>query len=140
MTVTLTNGNLDFSDVDIEVASLRIDCSSGKVRIGSAYADTINLSNATGTLDIACLEGKDIDISATSGKLVCDEIPGNVTYSSTSDNIEIQFEAATKNGSVSIPFGSVLSINNDTVMGTVGDNPSITVKTETRNGDIMAEQ
>lgn len=187
LTVTSTNGNVDFSEVDIEVTSLRIDCSSGKVRIRNAYADTINLSSTSGTLDIGHLEGKEVYISTTSGKVVCDEISGNVTYVSTSGDIEIEsavgagsykaensgilditytdvagnlylynkngdvevtlpedlsfrFEAVTKNGSVSTPFESVLSMKNDTVMGTVGGNPSITVKTETKNGNIKVEQ
>lgn len=186
LTVTSTNGNVDFSEVDIEVTSLRIDCSSGKVRIRNAYADTINLSSTSGTLDIGHLEGKEVYISTTSGKVVCDEISGNVTYVSTSGDIEIEsavgagsykaensgilditytdvagdlylynkngdvevtlpedlsfrFEAVTKNGSVSTPFESVLSMKDDTVMGTVGGNPSITVKTETRNGNIKVE-
>lgn len=187
LTVTSTNGNVDFSEVDIEVTSLRIDCSSGKVRIRNAYADTINLSSTSGTLDIGHLEGKEVYISTTSGKVVCDEISGNVTYVSTSGDIEIEsavgagsyktensgilditytdvagdlylynkngdveltlpedlsfrFEAVTKNGSVSTPFESVLSMKNDTVTGTVGGNPSITVKTETKNGNIKVEQ
>lgn len=186
LTVTSTNGNVDFSEVDIEVTSLRIDCSSGKVRIRNAYADTINLSSTRGTLDIGHLEGKEIDISTISGEVVCVEISGNVTYVSTSGDIEIKsavgagsykaensgilditytdvegdlylynknddveltlpedlsfrFEAVTRNGSVSTPFESVLSMKNDTVMGTVGGNPSITVKTETRNGNIKVE-
>lgn len=185
--VTSTNGNVDFSEVNLEVTSLCIDCSSGKVRIGNAYADTINLSSTSGTLDIVRLEGKEIDISTTSGEVVCDEISGNVTYVSTSGDIEIKsavgegsykaensgilditytdvegdlylynknddveltlpkdlnfrFEAVTKNGSVSTPFESVLSMKDDTVMGTVGDNPGIIVKTETRNGNIKVEQ
>lgn len=187
LTVTSTDGNVDFSEMDIVVNSLRIDCSSGKVYTGNVYADTINLSSTSGTLDIARLEGKEICISTTSGKVACDEISGNVTYVSTSGDIEIKsavgegsykaensgildityadvigdlylynknddvelalpedlnfrFEAKTKNGSVSTPFESALSLNNDTVMGTVGDNPSITVKTETRNGNIKVGQ
>lgn len=157
------------------------------VPIGKACADTINLSSTSGTLDIVRLEGKEIDISTTSGEVVCDEISGNVTYVSTSGDIEIKsafgegsykaensgildiaytdvegdlhlynknddvkltlpedlnfrFEAVTKNGSVLTPFESVLSTKNDTVMGSVGDNPSITVKTETKNGNIKVEQ
>lgn len=186
LTVTSTNGNVDFSELDMEVSSLRVDCSSGKVRIGTVYADTIHLSSSGGTLDVDRLEGKEIRISTTSGKVVCDEISGNVTYVSTSGDIEIKsavgegnykaensgilditytdvtgdlylynknddvelklpkdlhfrFEAVTKNGSVSTPFESVLSLKNDTVMGTVGDNPDIIVKTETRNGNIKVE-
>lgn len=187
LTVTSTNGTVDFSEVDIKGASLRIDCSSGKVYIGNAYADTISLSTTSGTLDIDHLEGKEINIFTTSGKVICDEIAGDVTYVSTSGDIEIQsaagegsykaensgmmditytdavgdlyfynknddveltlpedlsfrFEAITRNGCVSTPFESVLSIKNNTVMGTVGDNPKITVKTETKNGNIKVEQ
>lgn len=187
LTVTSTNGNVDFSEVDIKVTSFRIDCSSGKVRIGKAYADIINLSSTSGTLDIVRLEGKEINISNTKGEVICDEMSGNVTYVSTSGDIEIKsavgrgsyraensgilditytdvegdlylynknddveltlpkdlnfrFEAVTKNGSVSTPFESVLSMKNDTVMGTVGDNPSIAVKTEAKNGNIKVEQ
>lgn len=56
------------------------------------------------------------------------------------EDLSFRFEAVTKNGSVSVSFDSVLSVKNDTVMGTVGGHPDITVKTETRNGNIKVEQ
>lgn len=187
LTVTSTDGNVDFSEVDIGVTSLCVDCSSGKVHIGNACADTIDLSGTRGTWDIVRLEGKEIDISTTSGEVACGEISGDVTYVSTSGDIEIKsavgrgsyraensgilnitytdlagdlylynkngdveltlpedlsfrFEAVTKNGSVSTPFEGALSLKNDKVVGVVGDNPGITVKTETGNGNIRVKQ
>lgn len=50
------------------------------------------------------------------------------------EDLSFRFEAVTKNGSVSTPFESVLSMKNDTVAGTVGDNLGITIRSETRNG------
>lgn len=56
------------------------------------------------------------------------------------EDLNFRFEALAKNGSVLTPFERVLSMKNDTFMGNVGDNPSITVKTETKNGNIKVEQ
>lgn len=46
----------------------------------------------------------------------------------------------TKNGLLSTPFDGVLCRNNDTFTGTIGAQPDITVKKETRNGDIKVKQ
>lgn len=111
LTVTSTDGNIDFSEVDLEVASLQIGCSSGKVRIGNAYADTIHLSSTSGILDIASIKGKEICISTTGGKVTCDKKSGNVTYVSTSGDIEIQ--SASGEGSYKAENSGISRWNNE---------------------------
>lgn len=147
LTVTSTNGNVDFSEMDIEVTSLCIDCSSGKVRIGNVYADTINLSSTSGTLDIACLEGEEICLSTTSGKVTCDEISGNVTYVSTSGDIKIK--SAVGGGSYKAENSGILDITytdvagdlylynkNDDVELTLPENLNFRFEAITKNGSV----
>ena len=54
--------------------------------------------------------------------------------------LEFEFEATTKNGSVSTTFQECISIDGKTTRGTVGNNPTVTVKAETNNGNIEVSQ
>ncbi|MGB8452846.1 MAG: DUF4097 family beta strand repeat-containing protein [Anaerocolumna sp.] len=187
LTVTSTNGDIDFSGVNLDLSMLRVDNTSGTVTLDSAVASDIHLSSTRGTLDLGNIQANEIRLETTSGSVICTEVNGNVTYTSTSGdaditsaigsgsykannsgklnvvytevngdlsffnkngnimltlpkNLEFKFEATTKNGSVSTNFQQDVTVNGRTTSGVVGNNPTVTVKVETNNGDIEVTQ
>lgn len=187
LTVTTTDGNIDMSDVALDVNSLRIDSTAGTIQLDIANASIIYLSSASGNLDLGSITGEQIKLETTSGKVSCAELNGAVTYTSTSGDIDVksavgsgsyrannsgklkvaftevtgnlslfnkndsieltlpqdlefEFEAITKNGFVSTSFQESISVDGRTARGTVGSSPTVTVITETNNGNIQVTQ
>lgn len=187
LTITTTAGNIDLSDFDLQLSMLRIDSTAGTVKINNVSASDIYLSSTSGAFEIGKLEADSIKLQTTSGSVICDELIGRITYTSTSGNAEIksamgsgsykvnnsgnlsivytqvtgdlyffnknddisltipgdlnfEFEAATKNGSVTTTFQEYITIDGRTMRGTVGSNPTVTIKTETNNGNIEVTQ
>lgn len=187
LTVTTTDGDVSLSGMNLELVSLRIDSSTGTVQLDEVDAPSIHLSSTSGTLRLGTISGGQIRIETTSGTVVCDKLSGNVTYTSTSgdldvkfaagcgtyraDNsgtlkvnytqvtgplslynkndlvdlvlpqgLEFEFEAITKNGSVTATFGESLSTDGRTASGTIGEHPAVSIKVETKNGNIQVAQ
>lgn len=187
LTVTTTDGNIDISKVSLILSSLRIDSTEGTVSISSAEASSIDLSSTRGTFNLGTIVADEIDLETTKGEFNCEKLEGNVSYTSTSGDIEVksavgsgsyeasnsgdltinytevtgdlsfynkndsvnltlpkglefEFEASTKNGSVSTSFDDYISSDGDTSSGTIGSNPTVSVYLETRNGDINVTQ
>lgn len=181
--ITTTDGDIDLSNVTLRLTALRIDSTAGTVDVKCAVASSIHLSTTKGTLNLGSIEAESIRLDTTSGNVSCDELIGNVEYTSTSGNADIksavgsgsyrannsgrlnvnyaevtgdlylfnknedihltlppnlsfEFEATTKNGSISTTFGECIAIDGRTTRGTVGSNPTLSVKTETTNGKI----
>ena len=187
LTVTTTDGKIDMSDPVFDLNSLRIDSTAGTIKLNSAKASTIYLSSRSGKMNLENITGKKIKLETTSGTVVCTELNGEVTYKSTSGNIDVKsavgsgnyradnsgklkvnytkvtddlsffnknetielalpqdlefnFEATTKNGSVTTSFQERIQIDGRTTSGTIGKDPTVTVKTETNNGNIEVTQ
>lgn len=181
--VAATNGNIDMSDMEVDVHSIRVDCTSGTFQIGKASAEEIYFSTTSGRFELGELVGEQIRIESTQGNVTCERLQGKVNYISTggnaeffsaagegiyqvnnsgklsvvyeevtgdlsfynkNDTIEVQlpealsfeFEAVTKNGAVNTDFQGDISVNGDSVNGTVGVNPTVSIKAETKNGNI----
>ena len=187
LTVTTTDGNIDMSNIALNLNSLRIDSTAGTIQLDNANATVIHLSSTSGKLDLGSITGEQIKLDTTSGKVICEELNGAVTYTSTSgyidvksaigsgsyrannsgklnvtytevtddlsffnkndsieltlpQDLEFEFEAATKNGSVSTSFQESIRADGRTTRGTVGSAPTVTVKAETNNGNITVTQ
>lgn len=185
--ITTTDGDIDLSNVTLQLSALRIDSTAGTVEVKNAVASNIHLSTTSGTLNLGSIEAESIRLDTTSGNVTCDELIGNVGYTSTSgnadiksavgsgsykanhsgrlnvnyeevtgdlyffnkneninltlpDNLSFEFEATTKNGSVSTTFGECITVDGRTARGIVGNNPTVSVKTETNNGNIEVSQ
>lgn len=183
LTITTTDGTIDLSYVNLQLSMLRIDSTAGTVKINKAAASDIHLSSTGGTMQLGSITADTIKLETTSGNVTCNELTGNVTYTSTSGNadiksavgsgsyrannsgnlnviysevtgdlyffnkndnislslpagLEFSFEATTKNGSVTTAFPECVTVDGRTTRGSVGSNPTVTVKTETNNGDI----
>ncbi len=187
LTIATTDGNIDLSDISLQLSMLRIDSTAGTVKLCEAAASNIHLSTTSGTLELGSITADTIRLDTTSGNITCDELAGNVTYTSTSGNadiksaigsgnykannsgelkviytevtgdlsifnknddinltlpadLEFEFEATTKNGSVSTTFQECIFVDGRTTRGTVGNNPTVTIKAETNNGNIEVSQ
>lgn len=185
--VTTTDGNIDMSDMELDMDSLRVDCTSGVFQLKSAAAENIYFSSTSGEMQLGNISGNRIRIDTTQGNVSCERAEGNITYTSTSGNAEFrsvsgsgtykannsgklsvtyeevtgdlsffnknddleielpaelsfEFEATTKNGSINTNFQGNISVNGDSTSGTVGSNPTVTVKVETKNGNIEVKR
>lgn len=187
LTITTTDGNIDLSNMNLQLSALRIDSTAGTVEIKRVAASDVHISSTRGTLKLGSVTADTIRLETTSGNVTCDELTGNVTYTSTSGNADIksaigsgsyrannsgrlnviytevtgdlslfnknddicltlppdlafEFAATTKNGSVETTFQECITIDGQTKRGTVGSNPTVTVKVETNNGNIEVTQ
>lgn len=181
--VTTTDGDIDMSELVLNLESVRVDTTSGTLTLDKAAAGEIYLSSTSGKLMLGELAADQIRIETTQGAVVCEKIEGEVAYTSTSGNaeflsasgsgtfrannsgalsvnydevtgdlaffnknddvqvslpedLEFEFEAITKNGRIDTDFQGNISVNGDLTSGTVGSSPTVTVKVETKNGNI----
>lgn len=187
LTVTTTDGDIEFADVSLSLSALRVDSTSGKVKLQDAAAGTIYLSSTSGVLETGNLIADQIRLETTSGNVICERLEGEVSYTSTSgsaeirsaagsgtyqannsgmlevtysevtgdlslfnkndeihltlpEDLEFEFRAETKNGSVSTNFQKFISVDGRQVSGVVGSQPAVTVTVETKNGKIEVER
>lgn len=93
LTVTTTDGSIDLSGLDLSLGSLRIDSTAGTVRLGQVKAQSIDLSSTSGAFELDSLAAETIQIRTTSGSVACAALRGNVTYTTTSGDADIQSAA-----------------------------------------------
>lgn len=185
--VTVTDGSIDMSDMELELKSIRVDCTSGRFKLNKAAAEEIYFSSTSGKLELEEIIGNQIRIETTQGNVICrradgvmnyvstsgnaeflsvsgsgvykannsgklsviyDEVNGNLSFFNKNDDVEIklpenlsfEFEAITKNGSIDTNLEGEISVNVDSTTGTVGDDPAVKIKVETKNGNIKVRQ
>lgn len=141
--LSTTSGSL--SADRLNAAAIRIDTTSGSFsceRLEGAVAFTTTSGNA----EVASAVGSGSYRASNSGQLqvVYTEVTGDLTFQNKNGGVHVtlppdlafDFEAATKNGSISTTFQECLSAQDKTLRGTVGSHPAVTVKAETTNGSI----
>jgi lia operon protein LiaG len=149
-------------------SSIYLSSTSGTLKLGSIQAEEIKLETTRGNVTCSELNGDvtyistsgNADIKAASGSgsykannsgklnVVYTSVDGDLSFFNKNDNIdltiptdlEFNFEATTKNGSISTTFEESITINGRTTSGSVGDNPTVTIKVETNNGNIQVTQ
>lgn len=142
-----TSGKLDLGNITGE--QIRLDTTSGKVTCENLVGN-VAYTSTSGDIDVKSAVGSGNYRANNSGKLkvVYTDVTGNLSFFNKNDSIELtlppdlefEFEATTKNGSVSTSFQESISIDGRTTRGTVGNSPTVTVKTETNNGNIEVTQ
>lgn len=161
-----TSGTLQLGGA--EAQNIYLSSTSGKLELGSLNADTIRIDTTRGDVTCEKLDGN-VSYTTTSGNaeiksaagsgnyrannsgklnVVYTEVTGDLSFFNKNDNIcitlpadlEFEFSAATKNGSVSTSFQECVSINGRTTSGTVGEHPTVNVRLETNNGKIEVKQ
>ncbi len=152
----------------VEAQSLYLSTTSGVLDVDNLNADTIRIATTSGNFFCEKLDGN-VTYTTTSGNtdiksaigsgtykannsgelnVIYAEVTGDLSFYNKNDDIrvmlpadlEFEFEATTKNGSVSTTFQENISIDGRIATGTVGEHPTVTVKIETKNGNIEVKQ
>lgn len=187
LSVTSTSGVIDLSNLVLNLSDLRVDNTLGRVVMGDVEASKVFLSTTSGAVSAGAIRATTIRLESTSGEIICNELDGNVVYTSTNGSIAVQsargsgsyhannsgkiavvysevdgdlsfynkndninitlpddlsfiFKAMTKSGAVATDFPQSLTIDKHTANGIVGKNPTVTIKAETNNGDIVVKR
>ncbi|MDO4356030.1 MAG: DUF4097 family beta strand repeat-containing protein [Clostridia bacterium] len=83
LTVTTTDGPIDLTNVALDLSELRVDSTSGEIRLADATATAMALSSTRGTMTLERIAADDIHIETTDGNVYCDGLSGSVTYATT---------------------------------------------------------
>ena len=161
-----TAGTIQINDANASI--IHLTSTSGKLDLGKITGKQIKINTTSATVDCAQLNGA-VSYISTSGNINVKSAAGSgtyqvnnsgklkVTYIEVTDdlsffnknenieltlphNLEFDFEAATKNGSVSTSFQDCISVDGQSIHGIVGSAPTVKVKTETKNGNIEVLQ
>lgn len=147
LTVTTTDGDIDLSNINLNLSVLRIDSTSGTVKLNSATASEIYLSSTSGTLKLGSIQAKQIKLETTRGDTICDELNGNVTYTSTSGNADIKSASGfgsykvNNSGKLNVAYtdvsGNLLFFNkNDNINLSLPKDLDFNFEATTKNGNI----
>lgn len=145
--LSTTSGILDIDSLNADI--IRIDTTSGNLSCEKLNGN-VTYTTTSGNADIKSAIGSGNYKANNSGELnvIYTEVTGNLSFFNKNDGIyvtlpadlEFEFEAATKNGSISTSFQECISIEGRTTRGTVGGHPTVTIKAETKNGNIEVKQ
>lgn len=145
--LSTTSGILDVDNLNAD--TIRIATTSGDFFCEKLNGN-VTYTTTSGNTDIKSAIGSGTYKANNSGELnvIYTEVTGDLSFYNKNDSIhitlppdlEFEFEATTKNGSVSTTFQENISIDGRTTSGTVGEHPTVTVKVETNNGNIEVEQ
>lgn len=145
--ISSTSGILDLGKVEADTITLQT--TSGKMTC-SEMIGHVNYSSTSGDANIKKAVGSGNYKANNSGELHVEytEVKGDLYLFNKNDKIQLkipddldfEFEAETKNGSVDTTFQKYIKTQDRITQGTVGSNPTVTIKTETKNGDIEVTQ
>lgn len=147
LTITSTNGNINLSNMDLNLSLLRIDNTSGTVTVDNVAASEVHLSSTNGILTIDSIQADSIRLDTTSGSVTCNELNGAVNYNSTSGDLDIKSAIgsgsyrANNSGKLSVVYSEVsgdLSFfnKNDAVTLTLPDDLQFSFEATTKNGSV----
>lgn len=152
----------------VAAQNIHLSTTSGVLEVNRLEADTIRIDTTSGSFSCHTLNGN-VAYTTTSGNaniksaigsgsykannsgelnVVYTEVTGNLSFYNKNDSIhvtlpadlEFEFQATTKNGSVSANFQENISMDGRTTSGTVGEHPTVTITVETKNGNIEVKQ
>lgn len=141
--LSTTRGTLDFDH--LQARRIHLETTEGTVR-GDEADGNIRYTTTHGDFDVKTIRGSGKFMVNNEGTLQVDfaEITGDVWLYNKNDKVRLSipkelsfyFEAATKNGSISTSFDKELKAGEQSLAGTIGDKAEVTIRVETRNGDI----
>lgn len=157
-----TSGTVRLRDAAAE--TINLSTTSGTLELGSIRSEEIRLGTTSGTIlcdglngHISCTSTSgDVSLSSVTGSgtfrndnsgmldVTFTEIDGDVSLFNKNDNIRLTlpeglafyFHGTTKNGSITTSFPEAITEKDQEANGTVGENPTVTVEVETKNGNI----
>lgn len=140
---TSTNGSLSFENIDADEISIQTTNAATSM---NQIDGTIIYQSKGGKLTASALSGSGSFNASGEGSMDLSFVNVTSDISAYSKNgtlkvilpsvLDFKFSAATKEGSIDTSFAEQLAITDKTAAGSVGTSPEITVKLETRNGDI----
>lgn len=164
--IDTASGNVDLKSAEAKV--IHLSSTRGTLKTGDLKADQIRLETTSGNTVCENLEGNvtytstsgngEIKSAVGSGSYKADnsgkldvtyvEVTGNLYLFNKNDdvhltipeNLEFEFRATTKNGTVSTNFQESITVDGRTTKGTVGRQPTVVIEVETNNGDIEVIQ
>lgn len=147
LTVTTTEGDLDFSELALELNVLRIDSTAGTVTLSAAEAQEIHLSTTGGIFNADRLKADTIRVDTTSGDFCCERLAGSVAYTTTSGNADIRSAAgsgsyqAKNSGKLRVVYtevtGDLSFLNkNDDIYVTLPADLEFAFEATTKNGTV----
>lgn len=133
-------------DIDsLEAEKIKIDITSGSLSCERLDGD-VAYTTTSGSADIRAASGLGSYRAENSGELrvAYNEVLGDLSFYNKNGDIYVElpgeldfyFDAATKNGSVSTNFQESIFSDPKTARSAIGEEPSVTVKAETKNGNI----
>ena len=138
-----TSGELELGSITAN--QIKIETTRGKVSCETADGN-VTYTSTSGDAEFKSARGSGTYKANNSGKLsvTYEEVTGDLSFYNKNDNVELklpaalsfEFEAITKNGSIHTNFQGDISVKDDMTSGTVGSNPTATIKVETKNGNI----
>lgn len=145
--LSTTSGTLDVGCLDADV--IRVETTSGSF-LCERLDGNVTYTTTNGNAEIKSAIGSGSYQASNSGELnvVYSEVTGDLSFYNKNDGVcvvlpaglEFEFEAATKNGTISTSFQDLIFMQDGTARGTVGARPAVTVKVETKNGNIEVRQ
>lgn len=147
LTITTTDGDISLSEIELNLSSLRIDSTKGKVQLKCAYAEDMYLSSASGSFDLGKITADEIRLETTSGKVTGDTLTGHINYTSTSGDILIKSAngsgefRADNSGKLEVTYtktdGDLSFFNkNDDIRLTLPKELEFTFKAASKNGTV----
>lgn len=142
-----TRGNLSLGNISAD--SIRLETNSGSVTCDKLDG-SVSYTTTRGNADIKDANGFGSYRADNSGRLrvhytnVTDDLSffnknGDIDLTLPSD-LQFEFEAATKNGTITTSFQERVAVKGNTIKGTVGSSPTATITIETKNGNIKVMQ
>ncbi|RCX16904.1 putative adhesin [Anaerobacterium chartisolvens] len=164
--VDTTSGVVAVSNT--KASNVKAISTNGSLSFKNIEADGVNIQTANATTSMNQINGT-ISYQSKGGKLTASELNGFGSFNASGEgSIEIsfadvngdisayskngtltvtlpkelafKFSATTKEGSIHTSFADQLAVMDNTADGTVGTSPEITIKLETRNGDIKVSR
>lgn len=142
-----TKGTLKADDLEAE--QIKLENTSGKTDCKNLKGDVIYKSTS-GDATMQSVVGCGSYKAENSGKLdvTFAKVTGDLSFYNKNDDVhialpedlEFEFQATTKNGSISTNFQEAVTVDGRTTKGTVGSQPTVTVEVETKNGNIEVER
>ncbi|MDR2976955.1 MAG: DUF4097 domain-containing protein [Streptococcaceae bacterium] len=145
--VTSTNGIIDLTRINLDLSTLRVDNTSGTVKLDRAACSDIYLSSTRGALKLGMIKASRIRLETTSGSITCGEVNGRVTYKSTSGNLDVKSAIgsgsyrANNSGKLNVVYtevtGDVSFFNkNDNIRVILPADLSFSFEATTKNGSV----
>ncbi len=147
ISLSATRGSFDIGRM--EANQIYIATTSGDVTCEKLNGD-VTYRTTSGNADIKTAIGSGSYRAENSGTLnvLYTEVTGDLSFFNKNDAVQITLPkdlefyliAKTKDGSITTPFHTDTAVDEQTVRGTVGNNPTVTVELETKNGSIEVIQ